>query len=119
MSSTKKEELWEPDPEDVRIWHEFLSRPKPPKPPPKRKRKKRKKRYDFSKAPSRRGYRSIIVRRDTYEMLAEMRKFYGVGFSSILYGIVKSAFDKTYRHAEVLARIKARKEREDGIKDRP
>jgi hypothetical protein len=121
-----KEELWVPDPEDIRIWKEYLNRRPPkhePSPMVRKKRKRRKKDLTFDRkkrvSPSQRGYRSIMVRRETYEMLNEMRYYYRKGFGVILQGLVEAAYDKTYKQAEILARIQRAKESGDAPKDTP
>lgn len=128
MSDNKlREELWVPDEKDVIAWKEYLERKESPEARAirisnLRKERRRRKKYPdrpYRTPPRDRGYRPIIVYRDTYEMLVEMRKFYKVGFGKILRGIVKAAFDKTYRQAELLAKIEARKERANEVRDRP
>ena len=122
----KKVELWVPDEQDVIAWKEFLERPESEQAKALRKKyafkERRKRSPDRRKGratPYNRGFRSIIIYRDTYEMLVEMRKFYKVGFGQMLRGIVRAGFEKTYRQSELLAKIAARKERDHEARDRP
>ena len=111
---TGKEEPFVPDPEDLRIWEEYI-RPKPSTVIPRekyRRRRRKRKMYERTRvAPTVRGFRSVMVRRDTYEMLFEMKLFYKQSFSKMLHKLVCIAYDKTYKQAELLARIEQNREK--------
>lgn len=128
-----KPEPFVPDPEDVKAWHDYLNRPRPPR---KRKisrartsrpggrarplKRGRKKIYrDFNRdPPSLRGFFAIMVRRDVYEMLREMRTFYKLPYNTILCELVRVAYEKTYKQAELLARISNRGN-DGAVQDKP
>ena len=113
----KEKDLFVPDPEDLRIWEEYINAPPRPKPviPRDKYRRKRKKRQSKSErraqhnrpSPVIRGFRSIMVRRSTYEMLFEMKVFYNKSFCYLMHELVNIAYKKTYKQAELLARIEA------------
>jgi predicted CopG family antitoxin len=114
MIVTGKEEPFVPDPEDLRIWEEYI-RPKPSTVIPRekyRRRRRKRKMYERTRvSPTVRGFRSVMVRRDTYEMLFEMKIFYKQSFSKMLHKLVSIAYDKTYKQAELLARIEQNREK--------
>jgi predicted CopG family antitoxin len=111
----KNKEVFIPDPEDLRIWEEYMNAPPRPKPviprdQYRRRRKSKRKVQQIERnrvSPTLRGFRSIMVRRSTYEMLFEMKIFYKKSFTHIVHELVNIAYQKTYKQAEVLARIEA------------
>ena len=110
-----KEEPFVPDPEDLRIWEEYIRpKPSPVIPRSKYRRKRRRKRQGYERSrvsPTVRGYRSVMVKRETYEMLFEMKIFYKQSFTKMLHKLVLIAYDKTYKQAELLARIEQNREK--------
>ena len=112
---TGKEEPFVPDPEDLRIWEEYIRpKPSPVIPRSKYRRKRRRKRQGYERSrvsPTVRGYRSVMVKRETYEMLFEMKIFYKQSFTKMLHKLVSIAYDKTYKQAELLARIEQNREK--------
>jgi len=109
------EEPFVPDPEDLRIWEEYIRpKPSPVIPRSKYRRKRRRKRQGYERSrvsPTVRGFRSVMVKRETYEMLFEMKIFYKQSFTKMLHKLVLIAYEKTYKQAELLARIEQNREK--------
>jgi len=110
-----EEEPFVPDPEDLRIWEEYIRpKPSPVIPRSKYRRKRRRKRQGYERSrvsPTVRGFRSVMVKRETYEMLFEMKIFYKQSFTKMLHKLVLIAYEKTYKQAELLARIEQNREK--------
>lgn len=110
-----EEEPFVPDPEDLRIWEEYIRpKPSPVIPRSKYRRKRRRKRQGYERSrvsPTVRGFRSVMVKRETYEMLFEMKIFYKQSFTKMLHKLVSIAYEKTYKQAELLARIEQNREK--------
>jgi len=115
MSVAGEEEPFVPDPEDLRIWEEYIRpKPSPVIPRSKYRRKRRRKRQGYERSrvsPTVRGFRSVMVKRETYEMLFEMKIFYKQSFTKMLHKLVSIAYEKTYKQAELLARIEQNREK--------
>jgi hypothetical protein len=80
-----------------------------------RNRRKRKYRYPGRYSPSkRRGtkFKSLMIHMETYQKLKELQKFYKKGLGAIIRPMVDELFDKTYKEAELLARIEANRKKE-------
>lgn len=80
-----------------------------------RNRRKRKYRYPGRYSPSKRKgtkFRSLMIHMETYQKLKELQKFYKKGLGAIIRPMVDELFDKTYKEAELLARIEANRKKE-------
>ncbi len=83
-------------------------------------RSRRKYRYPERVSPGRRQgskFRSIIVPLDTYLKIKELQKFYKAGMGALLSPLVDELFDKTYKEAELLARIEASRKKQNETPD--
>jgi hypothetical protein len=81
-----------------------------------RNRRKRKYRYPGRYSPEKRKgtkFKSIIIPLETYHKIKEIQKFYKVGMGAIIKPLIDELFDKTYKEAELLARIEANRKKED------
>ncbi len=89
-----------------------------------RYRRKRKYRYPGRFSPEKRKgtkFRSIMIHMETYQKIKELQKFYKAGMGSIIRPLIDELFDKTYKEAELLARIEAnrKKDSETSNSDQP
>jgi hypothetical protein len=85
-----------------------------------RYRRRRKYRYPGRYSPEkRRGtkFKSIIVHLETYHKIKELQKFYKAGMGAILTPLVDELFEKTYKEAELLARIEANRNKDHAPSD--
>jgi hypothetical protein len=85
-----------------------------------RYRRKRKYRYPGSFSPEKRKgtkFRSIMIHMETYQKIKELQKFYKAGMGSIIRPLIDELFDKTYKEAELLARIEANRKKESETSD--
>ena len=81
-----------------------------------RNRRKRKYRYPGRYSPEkRRGtkFKSIIIPLETYHKIKELQKFYKAGMGALIKPLIDELFDKTYKEAELLARIHSREKRDE------
>jgi len=81
-----------------------------------RNRRKRKYRYPGRYSPEKRKgtkFKSIIIPLETYHKIKEIQKFYKAGMGAIIKPLIDELFDKTYKEAELLARIEANRKKED------
>ncbi len=79
-----------------------------------RYRRKRKYRYPGRYSPEKRKgtkFRSIMIHMETYQKIKELQKFYKAGMGSIIRPLIDELFDKTYKEAELLARIEANRKK--------
>jgi hypothetical protein len=85
-----------------------------------RYRRRRKYRYPGRYSPEkRRGskFKSIIIPLDTYHKIKEIQKFYKAGMGAIIKPLIDELFDKTYKEAELLARIEASRKKQNETPD--
>jgi len=85
-----------------------------------RYRRKRKYRYPGRFSPEKRKgtkFQSIMIHMETYQKIKELQKFYKAGMGSIIRPLIDELFDKTYKEAELLARIEANRKKESETSD--
>jgi hypothetical protein len=85
-----------------------------------RYRRKRKYRYPGRFSPEKRKgtkFRSIMIHMETYQKIKELQKFYKAGMGSIIRPLIDELFDKTYKEAELLARIEASRKKQNETPD--
>ena len=85
-----------------------------------RNRRKRKYRYPGRYSPEkRRGtkFKTIIIPLETYHKIKEIQKFYKAGMGAIIKPLIDELFDRTYKEAELLARIEANRKKESEASD--
>lgn len=85
-----------------------------------RYRRKRKYRYPGRYSPEKRPgskFKTIIIPLETYHKIKEIQKFYKAGMGAIIAPLIDELFDRTYKEAELLARIEANRKKEDETPD--
>lgn len=81
-----------------------------------RYRRKRKYRYPGRYSPEKRKgtkFKSIMIHLETYHKIKELQKFYKAGMGSIIRPLIDELFDRTYKEAELLARIEANRKKDE------
>jgi predicted CopG family antitoxin len=81
-----------------------------------RNRRKRKYRYPGRYSPSKRtrvSFKTISIHMETYHKIKELQKFYKAGMGAIITPLIDELFEKTYKEAELLARINSRETRDE------
>jgi predicted DNA-binding protein len=81
-----------------------------------RYRRKRKYRYPGRYSPDRRKgakFHSVMVPLETHQKLKEIAKFHKKSMATIIREHIDELFDKTYKEAELLARIEANRKKDE------
>ena len=83
-------------------------------------RRKRLYRYPGRYSPEKRKgtkFKSIVIPLETYHKIKEIQKFYKAGMGAIIAPLIDELFDRTYKEAELLARIEANRKKESETQD--